>query len=217
MTDINILKGDQVGGCITMISTNMAKIVIDYGEDLPGFESCEQVSIDWERENVDAVLFTHYHADHIGRFMEIPENIQLYMGECTRRVLINHYRALRMEDYVRRLSSDKGIHIIEGNNTVNIKDIRLTPYGVDHSAFDSYMFFIETPDKNILHTGDYRDHGLKGHKRVNGTVVNSMLYTIENDIKLNGKRQIDILITEGTLVGTDLDKPRYTEEDMQMS
>ena len=216
MTDILALNNNQIGGCITIITTSEARIVIDYGENLPGFEESEKISIDWDIVPVDAVLFTHYHADHIGRFMEIPESIPLYMGECTRRVLINTYKRLKLTDRIERLESSPNIHIFEDEEFFKIKDIGITPYRVDHSAFDSYMFFIETPGKNILHTGDYRDHGYRGHKSfIDGEEVNTMLYTIENYIKRNGRRQIDVLITEGTLVGGDSERAEYSEMDMQ--
>ena len=38
MTEIKIYQGNQIGGCITVISTDDTKIVIDYGENLPGAE-----------------------------------------------------------------------------------------------------------------------------------------------------------------------------------
>ncbi len=87
MTDIKVFKSDQIGGNVTMITTDQTKIVIDYGEDLPGAEATEEFSIDWENENVDAVFFTHYHLDHIGRFIEIPENIPIYMSFISHEVL----------------------------------------------------------------------------------------------------------------------------------
>lgn len=215
MTDIKVFKGNQVGGNVTVITTDQARIVIDYGEDLPGNTHVENFSIDWDRENVDAVFFTHYHADHIGRFMEIPESVPLYMGECTRRVLLNNYTALRMKEHVKRIDSGKNIHTFEEKKGVVIKDTVVTPYHVDHSAFDSYMFFVEAPGKTILHTGDYRDHGYRGHKVINGTDIDIMTDTIENEIKLKGRRQVDVLITEGTLAGSDPGRAVYTEKDMQ--
>ena len=88
MTEIKIYNGNQIGGCITVISSKKAKIMIDFGENLPGAESVEENEFNWETEKIDAVLFTHYHGDHIGRFKEIPEAIPLYMGKLTRQVMI---------------------------------------------------------------------------------------------------------------------------------
>ena len=157
MTNIKIYQGNQIGGCITEISTDTTKIIIDFGESLPGAEVVENIEYDWEKENVDAVFFTHYHGDHIGRFMEIPDDVDLYMGEVTRKVLINLNTALHNTEVVDKLINRPGIHYLEIRKTIEIGDIKVTPYSVDHSAFDAYMFLVETPDKNILHTGDYRD------------------------------------------------------------
>jgi ribonuclease J len=88
---IQIKNANQIGGCITIISTNTTKIVIDFGEVLPGAEVTEETSFDWENEKVDAVFFTHYHGDHIGRFAEIPNEVPLYMGEVTYKILLNIY------------------------------------------------------------------------------------------------------------------------------
>ena len=59
--DIRIYQGDQIGGCITVISTDKTKIVIDFGENLPGAGKESDIEFNWEEEKVDAVFFTHYH------------------------------------------------------------------------------------------------------------------------------------------------------------
>ncbi len=215
MTNIKIYQGNQIGGCITEISTDTTKIIIDYGESLPGAEIAENIEYDWEKEKVDAVFFTHYHGDHIGRFMEIPDDISLYMGEVTRKVLINLNTALHNKDVVQKLENRPGIYHLEITKPIEIGDIKVTPYSVDHSAFDAYMFLVETPDKNILHTGDYRDHGHKGHKRdKDGNDVNVMLEVIRCFVKDFGRRKIDVLITEGTMLGGRANDKRYSEAQM---
>ena len=115
LTDIKIHQGNQIGGCITVISTDTAKIVIDFGESLPGAEVKENIAFDWEAEKVDAVFFTHYHGDHIGRFMEIPEDVALYMGEGTWEVLKNLNKALKKKDVVERLENRPNLHFIRQN------------------------------------------------------------------------------------------------------
>lgn len=214
MTNIKIYKGDQIGGCITVISTDNTKIVIDYGESLPGAEVVENIEFDWDMENVDAVFFTHYHGDHIGRFMEIPDNVKLYMGEVTWKVLKNLYTALREETIVKHLDNRSNVFFIKPNDAIEVGDIVVTPYSVDHSAFDAYMFLVETSDKNILHTGDYRDHGHRGHVKKNGKDMNVMLEVIRCYVRDFGRRKIDVLITEGTMMGARKNDIRYSEKMM---
>lgn len=214
-TNIKIYKGNQIGGCITVISTDATKIVIDFGESLPGAAIVENIDFDWEQEKVDAVFFTHYHGDHIGRFMEIPDDVHIYMGEVTHKVLINLYTARKKKDVAKHLKHRPNIHYIEQTETVSIGDIKVTPYSVDHSAFDAYMFLVETPDKNILHTGDYRDHGHRGHKKdKQGNDKTIMLEVINSYVKNYGKRKIDVLITEGTMLGKRKNEERYSEKQM---
>lgn len=215
MTDIKIYQGDQIGGCITVISTGETKIVIDFGESLPGAEIVENIEFDWENEKVDAVFFTHYHGDHIGRFMEIPDEVTLYMGEVTRMVLLNLNTALKKESVIEKLNNRPNIHYINPKETIAVGNMKVTPYSVDHSAFDAYMFLVETPDKNILHTGDYRDHGHRGHKKdKDGNDMNIMLEVINRYVKDYGRRKIDVLITEGTMLGIRKNDKRYSEKQM---
>lgn len=66
-----------------------------------------------------------------------------------------------------------------------IKEVKITPYTVDHSAYGAFMFLIEADGKRILYTGDYRNHGYKGK------LFKPMLKKIN---------KIDILLTEGTVL-----------------
>ena len=163
MAEIRIYNRNQIGGNFTVISHNGKRIMIDYGQALPG-SSVEQEEFDWQNESVDAVFFTHYHGDHAGRILEIPKEIPLFMGKTARQIMLNIHKALsevpelREEEmqYVRLLEDDKRIFEIQENVPCEkISEIEVIPYSVDHSAYDSYMFLIKTPEEHILHTGAY--------------------------------------------------------------
>ena len=216
MTDIKIFKGNQIGGCVTVISvTNNGethRIMIDYGLSLEGNEDKGDFNYPWESEPVDAVFFTHYHGDHVGRLMEIPQNVPIYMGNTARKVMINIQKALtkirdekeaaKHKEELEVLSDDDRIHTFKWNGRFysHIKDIpgfKIEPYSVDHSAYDAYMFLIETDDpdsdtgkKVILHTGDFRGHGRRGK---------AILPVIEKYVHKNG-RKVNSLIIEGTMM-----------------
>ncbi|MBQ5731748.1 MAG: MBL fold metallo-hydrolase, partial [Selenomonadaceae bacterium] len=213
-TKVEILQGHQIGGCITIISTEQTKLVIDFGESLPGTDNVSNVDFDWQNENVSGVFFTHYHGDHIGRMEEIPEDIPIYMGEITFEVMLNIYQALsRHDDNMAKkaewLRNRKNVFFIQPDKEERIGDMIVTPYSVDHSAFDSYMFLVHAYDEYILHTGDYRDHGHRGY--VKGR--NIPLAVIQKYITRYGRRKINMLITEGTTL-TRSGLSRYTEKDM---
>lgn len=217
--DIKVYQGNQIGGCITLISTKTAKIVIDYGENLPGSKAIEAFSFDWEKEQIDAVFFTHYHGDHIGRFMEIPDDVDLYMGEVTYKVMLNIQRARHNEMVVEKLHQrlENGtIHFVERNVPIRISsDLVVTGYEVDHSAFDANMFLVEADGTNILHTGDFRDHGHRGHVIKDGVDHNIILDVIEYYILKKGKRKVDVLIIEGTMMGIRINDERFSEKQLE--
>ena len=213
--DIKVYQGNQIGGCITVITTPKAKIVIDFGENLPGNNRVENIDFDWENEKVDAVFFTHYHGDHIGRFMEIPDDVDLYMGEVTYKVMLNIRRALHDDEAIKKLEERflKGsITFIERDVPITVSDdMKVTGYNVDHSAYDAYMFLVEADGTNILHTGDFRDHGHRGHIMKKGVDHNIILDVIKYYVLKKGQRKVDILITEGTMIG-DREKEEYFSE-----
>ena len=44
-TNIKFLHADQIGGCVTLISTDTTKICIDFGENLPGSKHKEELEV----------------------------------------------------------------------------------------------------------------------------------------------------------------------------
>ena len=192
----------QIGGCVTEINTENTRIFIDLGSELPdesGNIPEETLSIDGVTTGTmrcDGIFFTHYHGDHIGMLSQTMTDVPMFMGEAAKDI----YLALQ-----KRISPDL-IPAIEKINTfaVGVKmelgDLSITPYWVDHSAFDAYMFLIESKGKRILQTGDFRTHGFRGKSVV------PML------TKYVG--QVDVLITEGTMLSRD-DSRTISEHELQ--
>ena len=200
---ITIHRGlNQIGGCITEIqSLSGTKILIDLGHNLPDsggvsedkYESLE--NLDLLLDDCSAVFYTHYHGDHLGFAAEIHEcGVAQYMGPLAIKIMIHlNDRMTYAEQLKNRAKANlKALNEFKtftiGRKTI-IGDIAITPYGVSHSAPDSYMILIECDGKKVLHTGDFRDHGYLGKG----------LYTmLKKHIIPQG---IDVLITEGTNVG----------------
>lgn len=198
-TNIEFLHADQIGGCVTLISTDTTKICIDFGENLPGSKHKEALEVEGltsGEQQYDAVFFTHYHGDHIGRFNKILPGIPLYMSQMCRYALLNIYHALAKHDaqykkQIEILEDKTRNHVLWSQQAVQVGDIKVTPYTIDHSAEAAMMFLIETPDKRILHMGDFRTHGFMGEK------LKKLLLHYVLGLVLRSK-PVDILITEGT-------------------
>ncbi|MCF0129000.1 MAG: MBL fold metallo-hydrolase, partial [Pseudobutyrivibrio sp.] len=223
-----VYQANQIGGCVTVITAEVDgathRIMIDYGRSLKGHENAEEFFYPWNEDPIDAVFFTHYHGDHVGRLLEIPKEIPLYIGSAARQVMINIQRSLaNMKDTeeaeihqqeLEVLMDDDKVHTFNWNGScydaVELPGFRVEPYSVDHSAYDAYMFLIEVSDdayedgkKVILHTGDFRGHGRRGK---------AMIPVIKKYVHANG-RQVHSLITEGTMMSRLTEKVK-TETEM---
>lgn len=189
---ITIHRGaNQIGGCITEIATENAKIFIDFGSNLPGSQKEELKAKDVEKmtANADAIFYSHYHGDHVGLHHLISNNVKQYMGAGAIDVMRCKYEALNAhQDHSQELAATERMIQFKERERISVNNsIFVTPYFVSHSAFDAYMFLIECEGKKILHTGDFRRHGYLGK---------GLFPTLE---KFIGK--VDLLITEGTMLG----------------
>lgn len=210
---ITIHRGiNQIGGCITEISTGKARIFIDLGQNLPdgdgvlndALANCK--AIENITQGVDAIFYTHYHGDHLGLFIHVPDRVQQYIGKVAKRVSIRKYRQLsyiegREQQSAEEIAKLERMVELIPKRTITIKDIKITPYFVSHSAYESYMFLIEADGKRILHTGDFRGHGY---------LSKGLIPTITNSILPQGP--IDFLITEGTMLSRSGEKVMTEKE-----
>lgn len=178
----------QIGGCATEYRTNKTRIFIDFGAELDS-DNARPFDIEGVtkgKTNCDAVFFTHYHGDHMGLLDTINDDVPLYMGVASKGIakILNDRlsKAPNIKSYdIERIENIKTFDVAQ---PVVIGDIKITPYTVDHSAYDAYMFKIEANGKTVLHTGDFRTHGFRG-KGVKATLE-----------KYVGS--VDALICEGT-------------------
>ena len=195
----------QVGGCCTEIRTERARILIDLGQELPrsGEEqtSLSLPGITTGDTECGGVFFTHYHGDHIGLLDTILPGVPVYIEAASKDICVKLYRRLAIHApaysaVIDRLESAVPLFTA---HPVQIGDLRITPFTVDHSAYNSCMFLIEGEGKKILHTGDFRTHGFRGK---------GVLPVLQRYVG-----QVDVLITEGT----NLNRPEadtVTERDL---
>ncbi len=201
---ITIHRGiNQIGGCITEIaSNNGSKILIDLGHNLPEGDNCNNDPLE-KAENIDpildgvnAVFYTHSHGDHVGFEAHVAEKgIPQYIGNLSKNLLLLQRGNILYRHSNPELSASKNainnFITYEAAKPLKVGDITVTPYYVSHSAPDAYMFVIECDGRTILHTGDFRDHGYRG-KGLEPTIR-----------KYIAPRNIDVLVTEGTMLGRD--------------
>lgn len=207
---ITIQRPAQIGGQITRIDTTTSSIIIDLGQDLPGKNDEDLLDNDKAiaklTQGCSAILYTHYHGDHIGLFHHVPENIPQYIGSVAKQVVCKKYQQLcQLPDkegtkvFKQALRTASKMNVFQAKQTLHFGDITVTPYFVSHSAYDAYMFLIEAEGKKILHTGDFRGHGY---------LSKGLETTLKHYVG-----QIDILIIEGTMLARP-DEKVMTEADL---
>ena len=102
---ITVHRGlEQIGGCITKISTDTSRVFIDFGQNLPGCgepttpeEDAEMVAriLAQNKKEHEAVFYTHGHEDHVGLAEYIAEEAPRYMSEGTKGLLEIKYDVIR--------------------------------------------------------------------------------------------------------------------------
>lgn len=183
---IKIHRGtQQIGGNIIEIGTSQTKLIFDAGANLPPpddskySDPIEIEGLTCGEPSFDAVFVSHHHNDHCGLLERILPDIPVWAGRETSRILGV------ISDFTNSVPSRVTNFFAGGGNCLptQIGDITVTPIGVDHSAYDAYMFLIQAEGKNVLYTGDYR-------------AVEEVPDTVQSLLGIAGK--LDALITEGT-------------------
>jgi ribonuclease J len=203
--NIKIHRGThEIGGSCIEIWTNKTRIVVDFGmplierdgrefdfskyKDLPVQELVEKRvlpdinGIYQGADNlIDGLLISHPHQDHYGFVTYLHADLKYYLGEAAFQIInvANHY--------TNKEPLFKNHSFFNKDELFQIGDISVTPYWMDHSAFDSYAFLIEADGKKVFYSGDFRGHGRKS-KAFKWFLIHA-------------PSNVDSLLLEGTMIG----------------
>lgn len=210
----------EIGGsCVEITSDHGCRVVIDIGMPLVDkksekFEQKEYEKLtgpelikagilpnirgfyNWDKENkiIDGILISHPHIDHYGFFKHLNPEIPYFLGEASKKIIDITVQFTPLEGFIKNHSA------IESGEGFYIKDFKITPYLMDHSAFDSYAFLIEADGKKLFYSGDFRAHGRKA-KAFEWFLT-------------NGPNKVDVLLLEGTMLGR-IDEKVKSEQDIE--
>ena len=203
---IKIHRGThQIGGCVTEYEYNGWRLFVDFGEELPGGPKSGDLKIEGLTHgdlSKSALLITHYHGDHIGSVVDLPESLPIYMGGLGVKIqkLLSSRLSFRDERHAKLKERLDTFHTFKQYDVLDIGPFTVTPINIDHSAFDAYAFRIEADGVSAYHTGDFRTHGFRSRK------------TPELMKEHVGK--VDYVVSEGTNV-VRITKEAETESDLQ--
>jgi ribonuclease J len=185
---------DIGGNCIELSTSDGHRIILDVGRPLDAPQHARQLlpkSLDLNA-GVDGVLITHPHQDHYGLLEDIPAGWRIYSGPATERLI-------RLSSAIFGKELPHVFHSWKSGAKFDIGPFAVTPFLIDHSAFDAYMLLIEIQGKRILYSGDFRIHGRKS--------------TLTRRLMATPPENLDVLLMEGTNLGSD--KSCVTESDIE--
>ncbi len=192
----------QIGGTLVEVEAQGARIVLDVGLPL-------EVSIVAQRDllpdvaglwargdgSLRGVVISHGHPDHSGLADLVDEDVPIYIGEATAAILAE---AAFFVPASRPFNATGHLH---HRRTFQVGPFAVTPWLVDHSAFDAYAILVEADGRRLLYTGDVRGHGRKPE-------------TLTALARAVGA--VDVVLMEGTRVAAHGDgRPAMSEQDVE--
>jgi ribonuclease J len=187
----------EIGGTCVEVESQGKRIVLDIGvpldvADPDQFELPPVNGFQQHDPSLLGVIISHPHQDHYGLAYRLPKETLFLIGKAAQSIL----------DAASLFSPSgtalQNVLYLEDRNPIVLGPFTITPFLVDHSAYDSYAVLIEAEGKGLFYTGDLRAHGRKG--------------TLFEKLLRLPPAPVDVLLMEGTTVGrADQGFPSETE------
>ena len=190
----------EIGGTCIEIESQGSRLVLDVGLPLDA-DDPDQVALPPVEGFHDAsdsllgVVISHAHPDHYGLANRLPKQTPVLMGEASQRILS------AAADFTPGGGVFESVIHLEDREVIELGPFTITPYLVDHSAYDAYAIMIESNGKRLFYSGDIRTHGRKAKLM---------------DRLISDPPNVDVLLMEGTTLGrADTDKGFPTETEIE--
>jgi ribonuclease J len=196
-----IHRGTQeIGGTCVEIESQGKRLVLDIGLPLddnidastmplhpvPGFDAPDPALL--------GVIISHPHQDHYGLAHRLPKETPFLIGKAAQAIL---EAADLFTPAGLRLSN---VTHLENRKPIALGPFTITPFLVDHSAYDSYALLVEADGQRLFYSGDFRTHGRKAR--------------LVEELIANPPQDVDVLLMEGTTLGRPKAGGFPTEDDL---
>ena len=191
----------EVGGNCVEVEARGVRMLLDLGLPLGSADGAASPlppvqGLDGFDPSLVGVLLSHIHADHCGLAHQLPPGIPVGIGARSNAIL---RAAEYFSPHARAFTAPRWS--LEDGKVLEVGPFRVTPYLVDHSAFDAFALLLESEGRRLLYTGDLRAHGWKGR--------------LFERLARRVPKPVHVLMLEGTHVREDLpEAPGPTEADV---
>jgi ribonuclease J len=190
----------EIGGTCVEVESQGKRIVLDVGvpldvADPDEFDLHPVKGFDQPDPSLLGVVISHPHQDHYGLAYRLPKETTFLIGKAAQSILeaaeVFSPAGVKLERVVH----------LEDRKPITLGPFTITPFLVDHSAYDAYAVLVEADGVALFYTGDLRAHGRKGA-------------LFQKLLRLPPKH-VDVLLMEGTTIGRP-DEGCPTELDLEM-
>ena len=198
---IRIHRGTkEIGGTCIEVEAVGERILLDLGLPLatdPGGVLLPDVAgLSKFDASLLGLLVSHPHLDHYGLARGLPPELPIYMGSAAARIL----------DVASVFLPDAPVFTattpLEDRKPMSLGPFEITPFLVDHSAYDSYALLVKAGGRTIFYSGDLRAHVRKAK--------------LFERLVRHPPRGVDVLLLEGTNVQRQGQaKEAVTESDLE--
>lgn len=152
---IRIHRGaTEIGGSCVEVEASCQRILIDAGLPLKHPAVASPVLPNVASGSLCGIVISHPHLDHYGLLPWLP-SVPVAMGAIARRIL------LAAAPFMRQMPLNLSGPDLIDRQPLQIGPFCITPFLVDHSAYDAYALLIEADGKRLFYSGDFRAHGRK--------------------------------------------------------
>lgn len=186
----------EIGGSCIEVESSDQRILLDVGMPLVASTDSRPLVPVVDATSLCGIAISHPHQDHYGLLPWMPSGIPVALGIAARRILQAAAPFTKQPSF-----SLDGPDLVD-RQPVNLGPFRITPYLVDHSAYDAYALLIEADGKRLFYSGDMRMHGRKSE--------------LMDKLMVTGPKDIDALLLEGTTLGrSNSSTPPLSEADLE--
>lgn len=190
-----------IGGSCVEVQSNGKSLLLDLGLPLeavraePDLLPLVEGLLDGANSDLLGVVISHPHSDHYGLLECVHSSVPVFIGEG----------AFKLLDVASAFTRGQGIGqavtVYRHRETFNVGPFQVTPYLMDHSAFDAYALLIEADGRRLLYSGDFRAHGRKA-------------WAFDAFLS-DPPSSVDVLLMEGTVLGREDSPAPKTESQLE--